>query len=450
MAKQSLAFLKQTSTVSVFQKAAERIGVVGLYLFSFSAWVSKDLANSGLYLVLLACLLDVQRFWSTIRRSPLAWAVGAIAAYIVSSAVVAVLSDPDSANVHYDATKRLVYLLGFVFVAWWMGGSQQRILIALSLALAGFVLGCLANFEWSSSSSIPWWKVRNGFGFGEIPFGQYAAMAGLGLVLMAPRMWRAVSTGPWRWFALAAWLILFILSLQGVVISQSRAVWLSLLLLIALIVLLNWQYIRTQERRRVLVLGALVLSLTITQGYLNRDTLGYRISLEADVYKHLLAGRFDQIKAIDERGDVRSVGVRVHMLAFGLEHWQENMLFGHGPGATPILIQEKGDAALRPSSDLHNGYVEILVRLGLIGAGLLLICLWLTFEAGWRAYQKKRLDRDLFVLLTGAVALHLLVVFTRFGLHSFERYYWLLFGGALATFALHRSTEDRRGNTFGS
>jgi O-antigen ligase len=143
----------------------------------------------------------------------------------------------------------------------------------------------------------------------------------------------------------------------------------------------------------------------------------------------LLGGKFDEIEA---KG---SFGKRYHMLLFGWEHAQRNLLFGLGPGVTEPLMKSEWTKT-RPHSDLHNGYLEILLRLGLVGAALFLALLVLLVQGSWRAYRAQRIPWDLFLLLMTALALHLLGTLTNFRMLNIDwRHYWLLFGGIL--FSIH-------------
>ena len=417
-------------------RIADLLGVLGLYLFALHAWFHSARAAIGIALMLIACVIQARRMFVVAMRWPLAWAVVVSAGYVLARAGVAVLEDPMRAGDHLEDAIRLIYLSGFLVVAWWAAGDPRRVLIALALALAGFVLGRLEHFDFQATHQ--WWTSRQSFGLAsEIAFGQYSAAAALGLSLMTPRFWRAVRSHRWRWVAAGLWGLLLLLMLQWVVISQSRGVWLALAVVAAGLMFAHRKRTAAMGWRRSLLIATVALALLSTLGYVNRDALLSRFGAEADSYARILSGDLQGVHGVNEDGSQRPVGLRVRMLLFGLEHTRDNVVFGSGPGVTRSLISEQGEASFRQFHDLHNAYLEVVLRLGLVGATLIGACLWLLGSESRQAYRRGSIDPDLYWVLVSAIALHLLVALTNFRMLNADwRFYWLLFGGALASFAI--------------
>lgn len=420
-------------------RIADRIGIAGLYLFAFTAFISKKPAIAGLLLVALACLLDVRKLWSAGRHAPLFWLTGLVVAYISVYAVVAGYLQPEWATYHREDAAALIYLCGFILIGWCFGGSERRILIALGLALAGFLIGRIEHFDWSAASGVPWWQQRQKLGFAsEIAFGQYAALAAIGVFVMAPRLWKQASSHWWRWALVFTTGILFLLSLQGVFSAASKGVWLSLFLLVPVLVILNRSVILRAGGRKIAIFSILATATLALMLVVNKDTVQTYLSAESHVYKQLARGDLDQISDEVKTRKMGSVGIRVHMWRFGLDQWRQQPVLGFGPGASRPLIAERGDDSFTRFHDLHSGYVEIPLRLGIVGVLLYAAGLVFLLVPARDAFRDRRLSRDLFVVLGSAIALHLLINTTNFRmLNSDWRFYWLLFAGALATFALH-------------
>jgi O-antigen ligase len=162
------------------------------------------------------------------------------------------------------------------------------------------------------------------------------------------------------------------------------------------------------------------------------------------------------------RGDLDAVptvgfGVRVHTFRFGVTKWLERPLFGWGPGSTEYLISHSGLPQLRHSElvdrewqerldwldHLHNTYLEILVRFGLVGAFLMFGALGLLAKGLWLARREGRVPVDYAWFLTGALGLIALWSLSDFRLlHPDWRSYWILTGGIIATFRIPRGLPE--------
>ena len=417
----------------------ERIGLTGLYLFLFSAWQSKARAAVFFLVMLLPCLFD-RRFWQDLKASRTAFLLALLLLYILIRGLLASIENHEYLHYHLKDGVRLMLLGGFVFIAWLLHGDQHRVLLALVIALLGFWAGRLEHFPWSEAfSRIEWWGTRESFGLpSETAFGIYASASAMGLVLLAARVW-SVSGATWRkLLAVTLWCMLLMFSIQGIIMAQSRSVWLSVSLLTFILLLLNLHYWRRMGwfKTTMLVLG--VAGLLLLLGYANQSTIKKRLATEIDTTIQLLSGNFGEIRAVDAEGHVKSMGVRYHMLMFGIDHWKKNPWFGLGPGISEPLIKKQWVAS-KTYNHLHNSYLEMLLRLGISGTVLTFVMLAMIFYGGWLAYRERRIDRDLFLFLMAALTLLLLSSITEFRmLHTDWRYYWFLVGGALYSFSLFK------------
>ncbi len=407
----------------------ERCGLIGLYAFSLFAWLSHGRALLGLALVVLACVAD-PRFWAMARRSALVWVAGLTAVYILIRTVVAATISPDLTQVHWLAGEHLLLLCAFVFVGWCMGGSEQRILVTLMLAMAGFTIGRIEHFD--LAFDMPWFWQRPQFGFPTaVAFGNYAAVVALGLVVMAPRLWRSIQGRTWKWIAMSVLVLAVLALMQGVVLSQARATWFGLVILLPLTLMLYRHKLMSMSWAKIAVFSLTLALAGLAFIYFNYETISKRIASGSETYMQLLSANVGNVDSRD------SIGVLIHMHLLGLKHWKSNPLLGHGPGSTRLLLETHIDELGGRFNDLHNTYIEFFVQIGLVGAGLLFICIWFAFVAGWQAYQEQSIHFDVFTFLTIALALHLLANFTSSRMLSKDgAFFWLLFGGALITTAL--------------
>ena len=425
----------------------DHLGKIGLYIFAFGAWLHKGVAIAGLCLMILACLQDRKAIQETFRHSPLVWITAITGFYILARTILSLSTDSIHATLHLKDGLRFFYLCGFLLIGWHMAASQKRILSVFALGFCGFLFARLWYFDWSFSSSIPWWQIRQGLGLPEIAFGYYAATAMSGLVIFLPRVYSSFRSITSRTVASLIWVLLYAMAVQGIVLSQSRSVWASLLAITPVLLFALWEKLKSVKHtgKRALLfmlVSSVLLSSTGALVYLNSNVMQQRVELEQETYVQLLSGNLEEITTTDKHGQTNNVGARLLLFKTGIEHWLENPLFGKGPAASKILLKKSNDPVFIQLNDWHNGPIDILVRYGLTGLLLLSICLWLTLQAGWRAYRQKRIDRDLFLFLACGMLLILLSMLTNFRMLNYDWRYWIfMFSGAFASFELHKQMK---------
>jgi O-antigen ligase len=204
------------------------------------------------------------------------------------------------------------------------------------------------------------------------------------------------------------------------VASRTRGAWLAFAIMVPFILL--WRYREALRRIRdwqwrawsVVALTAVLLGgmLAISLGQVVT-----RVQEERDSIEMLARGEFEQAPRT-------SVSWRFDINRFGLEKWRERPLFGWGPESVQRLVAEsnrpqlympqgKGDRIeLKPLAHLHNTYLEILFRFGIVGALLVATLLILLWRASWRASRHGIVPRE--QALFGVGALGLLIVWSLF------------------------------------
>jgi O-antigen ligase len=138
---------------------------------------------------------------------------------------------------------------------------------------------------------------------------------------------------------------------------------------------------------------------------------------------------------------------RIHLTVWGARMFSQHPFFGWGPGfkATLYLADEGFRGAhggflsvIRHFTHLHNVYLEILVRFGLLGT--------LIFVSGFVILVRSIIDSRTSGILPWDffVCVQVILFSTRFlgfyefrVLHTDFRFFALLFGGVVYTFALH-------------
>jgi len=421
------------------ERTAELLGAVGLVTFAFSCLLSTSGASFGLALLVGATMLRPSLLRGS-RRDPLTLLAAASAVYLVLRAIWALWEIPETGRLQISQAWAWLRLWLLLVVAWWLKGdlrqSGRLLLLALFGLLVGMVGQLLTNPHLVSSG------MRTGFHLKIIAFGLYSSTAILGLSVFAPRLWGG-RRASWPSFALRVglWLVILALLVQGLIMTQSRGAWFTAILIAPLVTVLRYRNWGRSCRLSVGVMASVLVGCT-TLVVMNLPTVTTRLSQEKEMFAAAWRGDFEAIPSA-------GFGVRVHTFRFGVTKWLERPLFGWGPGSTEYLISHSGLPQLRHSElvegewkegpdwldHLHNTYLEVLVRFGLVGAFLMLSVLGLLVRSLWVAHREGRVPLDYAWFLAGALGLMAVWSLSDFRLlHPDWRSYWILIGGITGTF----------------
>lgn len=427
---------------------SEWMGFGGLLVFSFFSLLSIAGANIGLSLMLFAILLSPMAY-SKLIRQPVFWLSIAMILYVVCRAFFATLDFPeDFHKIIEKQTRSWIFLCLFFIPAWWISRSNYRMVISFGLMLSGFLLGGLFALDIETLHHIMQGE-RSGFHFGKpIIFGFHCAVGMLGMVSLIHYMIikDQAHIKP-RWLSAllltlaGAALLLF---MQGLIVSQSRGVWLALLIALPLTLILlrrNSKISGKHERYRWFYLFggmALLLSSTLAMHW---GTITERLFFERNELGIFVTQGL-------EHAPLNSSIYRLHLWKLSVEKTLEKPLLGWGPGTTQILITQEDQLFLQdPKSGFgydhfHNAYLELLSQLGLIGLLFVLAIVWLLLFYCFNAYRNGRLSKALFVFFIGNFLLIAVYSLTDFRhLHWNWRFYWMILAGA--SFSLCFSHSSR-------
>lgn len=413
-----------------------RIGT--LYLLALSLFLVPVGVGGGLALVWvwMAAAMIVRH---PVPTHPAVWLALSFALYCLVQAGIPrlVVDDP---GLRWGTAWSWAQIVVFVPVAYALRGDQRLVLRLLLTSLIGLLLGMIWRTDWALLIQSPaaFADSRPGFGFPTLAYALFAGTALLGLVILRRRCWYD-SAGRLRWWALLPWTFATLVVAEGVVLSQARGSWLSLVLVTLIGVGVWW--LRQRRRGGALPrakIAAVLAALLLLIG-LNSNEIVDRLNEERAVVDQLLEGEL----LTDE---ITSLTLRWHALVLGLERWQERPWFGWGPGASrPLMADSNEPGLLYPEPDgsvlkhLHNSYLELMVQLGLIGLGLWLAVAVLLLLGLYRLVQRGELSADLGWFL--GLALLYLAFWSHFNFRMVNqdfRGYWSLLAGAALSFSLYR------------
>lgn len=335
-----------------------------LLLFAASLFVLPALANVALASAGLLMLLRPRSAWERLRGHPLwlplALALAYLAAHLSWQAFAAGHVPPPARE---EALDLLKYLL-LVPVAWVVAGRPRRARWLLALAGAGLVVRVLAQTPWGELADLYATGRRLDFGFTSVAAGLYCAAGLLGVLVLVPAA--APVSGRRRGVVLVAAAVAVAVLTAALLLSGSRGAWLALLL--ALPVCLSGAWLRRRSLRPVqAALGLSMLAVLLVGG----ESVARRLGDDAAAYRALIV----TVQAGDDAAAERawrgiphnSVGLRLHLWRLAFDSWRQQPLLGHGLGVHRELIDGSPDSGLRQMAHLHNLYLDLIVRLGVVG-----------------------------------------------------------------------------------
>lgn len=399
-------------------------------LFAFFGWFAWDIARNieaalvGFF-VLFLILKPVQRL-----RDPLLALFALWVLYMLAISYLAWQEYGDALPSQGKTIRFYAKIFLFIVFAWAITQSVKRVLGVLALALLGVTSAALWHAEHNTLGHIVSGQ-RVDFGLKNAQHtGVLFGLCLLGVLALAGRF-RSWWKIPW------AMVVLFLI--VGVIAVQTRAVWLALTVCAAVwIALLLVALYRRGAWKRALGSGAILLAVSVTVWFLfAQDIVMKRLSKEREIIERVV--RLD----IDHTLPVTSIGNRLHTTLFALEKISERPLIGWGPTTYRIELNKSDlPKAAKRFGHLHNSYLEIAFKFGLIGfcvyVGGLLFLIWRV----WAGWHQGRIADDLAVFFGLALLFYGIVnLFESYINYHTNFFFMAVIGGSIYALSPLQSTQ---------
>ncbi|NNC23953.1 O-antigen ligase family protein [Salinisphaera sp. USBA-960] len=402
-----------------------RVGLSLTVLFALFLVAGTSIALSALGFMLIVALADGHQFVAVLRRSPSAWAALALFVYVAARGVAGAFLHPAWADLQYEGLWDWLLLLLFPLVAWFVQGSERRVRIILITALLGLVIAIARLTDWSHFLHDVWFgSKRADWGMTYLQSALFLGTVLLGWIAFAERL---IGADRWRWLRGPGWLLFAGLLCEMIVLTQSRAVLMSLVVLApALVIVKIWLQSTRQKRMVAVSVFVVFIAVAVALIFAHRGSVENRLHGTAKTLHGMQTLQLDQVPKT-------SLGKRMYLYNFGGHRWLDKPVFGWGPGIEAATVF--ADAPIDPKTnahfpDLHNGYLEVLVRFGVVGFLLSLTMTGCLLIGLYRAWQRGFVRTDMVAFLTFSSILGALVNLTNFRLvHMAYRFYVIFLVG---------------------
>lgn len=329
---------------------------------------------------------------------------------------------PELADYEMEATPKLDRLarwMLFLFMVFWLVGKAEAVKYLWLGAIGGLLLS-----PWITGGGHV--EILRGFAGERVDFGlrnaQHTAMffGAAFLSLYALSLSRIGQKRPPR-LAVALIALLLLLTGAGVMITQTRGVWLGTAIGIAVISLLKTRMLA--NRGQWTTGRALPVLLTATA------LLTLAMVLATQLFSKFEEGRgtFDQLESFQvDALQYDSVGIRVRSWIYGLPWILERPATGWGINGSHLISQRS--EILTPElqliyTHLHSSYLDLAAQYGLPGVLLFLgLVLWLLLQSR-RAWRQQQMPDAVFLFIAGFTVYWLIInLFEAYMLYSSGRY----------------------------
>ena len=363
------------------------LGTISLFLYgTFKIlWPSLGKASEGVAAALgIITLLVLGR---GVRSSFPIWLLLAAVVVQLLSWVLGNMHHPEwmTSNPKID---RLGKLFLFISFAWWLGGSTRKTLYLWSFAAVGFILATFTQGqglqEWISGLQ----GERIDF---NIRNAQHTAMffgvVFLGLISFSFRI--IIKEKKFIGWRFALWLSFTVLCLVGLIVTQTRAIWLALssaFFILGIVWLLFYCFQQREKKAiplKLCISVVLVVVIASSAAFYFKDVVIKRLNHESDVISLILKGDLEHVP-------YTSVGTRIQTWRAAGEWISERPLIGWGDKGRSLVIKQTEwlpESVRNKFGHLHNYFLEVLVAYGFLGLGVIAtLAVWVghgTFQA-WR------------------------------------------------------------------
>lgn len=412
------------------QRLFQYIGILGLYVFSCSFWISTAVANIGLACIGIFCIYFMIQNFNYVIKDKIFLVFITFSLYALLQTAWITSHEPQYAEKNWDGIWDWVSLWAFFGISWVLAGDEKRIHRILLCALLSFItLFFLELFVYNQVNLIKYLsqgkRIDSNILFGPNQTGKYASIVLLSTIIYCNKTL--------KWKSDYKSIIITLINICGIIsssalliITQSRAAWIGLLSIGLIIVV----YLTLRNKLKLKYHYKAIIIIIIVTLMLTPYTKQIKKKFYQDHHT------IQKIIHLDVNNiELNSVGVRFKLIQIGLNKWKKKPFLGYGAGyeATDHISSIKYPV-LSKKSHLHNDYIELLVRLGLIGIVIFLLGFLLLIKFLFEKYKSGIISHAIFLISFASIFLLVFCSFFQFRwMNTDYRFLWLFVAGIAYT-----------------
>jgi O-antigen ligase len=402
--------------------------LAAICIFAFSDQIFPDVGHVAQVLFILPALVLL---FTGVRPSVLRMP----AVFLLLALVIQLFSwlfAPDLPGYELETTPHLDRMgrwMLFIFIAFWLLGKPAMIKVVWLSALAGLLLAPWVTGGGSAELLMASAGHRVDFGLRNA---QHTAMLfGAGCLVLYATLLSRIADGKFLRITTLLVLVMLVMASAGLLVTQTRAVWLGFaagFVLISAVMLLVLRYRQHGSLRRTLqILSAVVPVLVLL------TLLASSLFVAFDKGR----GEIPQLAKLEmDALEYDSIGIRLRSWVYAVPWIMERPLTGWGIHGSHAVTQQSGalpDSIKADFAHLHSSYIDLSVQYGLPAVLLLLAMMsWLGW-CSWRSWRAGAMPDAVFLFVGGFIVFWLIVnAFESYMLYSTGRYLFnLVLAGAL-------------------
>ena len=408
-----------------------KIGLLGLYVYSFFLFPGHVGASLGIVLMLIGVSIQWKDAIKILPRDPLFIISMLFLAFVWLNAGIAAHNLPETIDAQINEAQRWSRLSFAFLIAWFIRGSRKVIYTSLALILTGFFVREIVYFD-LNTYHIAFNGGRTGFTHGINRMGEISSTLLIGMIALSSLIVSKLTLNKKYLFLILVWVGLLSIIFWYLFTTQSRGSWLAATIGLAAIII-GTLLIKSLSLKWI---TPSVLAIILLASF-NIETIKHRIITEHDVLTNIIT-----MKSVDDLPTHGSIATRFHMINFAFKRWMEKPLTGWGPGTiitTQFIDRNFTDPLdamqaqhISSYGHLHNAYVTVLAQLGLLGAMFFLSIYYLTVSNIYKAYKQDTNNQHLLIFFISVFCVQLILYLThaRFAFIGYQMMFIYLIGAA--------------------
>ncbi|ORT51856.1 hypothetical protein ST37_03990 [Vibrio sp. qd031] len=264
---------------------------------------------------------------------------------------------PDEAK-SYPDIKLLTTLFLFAVMALWISGDKKRQHLLYLTLIVSFIATAFYDNAVNGSFATALNGRRIDYGMHNA---QYTTMVSAVVIMLSTYLFYSISKVNRKLWHNALFLFVIGFSVFSMIASQSRQIWLAMVVLGVICPIVYSIKYKVRKRK---VVSVYALMVVVVLSLISSQNIRDRVMKESDIILKIATLQWDDIP-------MTSVGIRFNSWIESIEYIERSPLVGASKESIKLVTQQsekfQASSKARNIGHLHNYYLETLVAFGVVG-----------------------------------------------------------------------------------